>query len=235
MIMRTGYERLAKIIPFRRLLPAGMRERLTSAVYDRHIRQMPDRLHLQQTLIPLLAERQARQVLFVGVRSYTRPYAQLFAQQGMTLWTCDIDPVVARHGAPSRHRTLDICKVNPGDFPVQFDAIVLSGVVGWGVNEPDQINGLATRLHALLGDGRTLVLGWNTDRSIDPLVLPAWQNGFEALNHPAIPNRTSFARSTHVFDLLRTCKPVRTLTAFFALCMTKLCHERVQAVSETVI
>jgi len=163
---------------------------------------MPDRQYLEQSIIPFLAGAAARNVLFVGCRSYTSHYPRLFEKQDMALFTCDINPFSERYGSPGRHRTIDACALSPQDFPVAFDAVVFSGVIGFGVNTVPQIERAAVALASLLAPGHLLVQGWNTDRSIDPLANPVWQSLFVRTRKAGMARRVSFPGATHVFDIL---------------------------------
>lgn len=115
-------------------LPNILREHIRSLLYDRNVSEMPDRRYFEQSIIPFLAHAAARNVLFVGCRAYTSHYPRLFEEHGMDLFTCDINPFSERYGSPGRHRTLDACALSPQDFPVTLDAVVFSGVIGFGVN-----------------------------------------------------------------------------------------------------
>lgn len=185
-----------------RFLPKVLREHIHSLLFDRNVREMPDRKYLEQTIIPLLADLKMRNVLFVGCRAYTSHYPRLFAERGIALYTCDIDPFSERYGSPGRHLTIDACALSPEVFPVAFDAVVFSGVIGFGVDTMPQIEQAAIALATLLSPKGILVQGWNTDRSIDPLTNPVWQSLFARTRKKGMMQRKSFANSTHVFDVL---------------------------------
>jgi hypothetical protein len=65
----------------------------------------------------------------------------------------------------------------PNHWPASsFDTIILNGVFGFGLNsERDQDAALGACRLLLARDG-WLVLGWNTDRSVDPSELPTLRN-----------------------------------------------------------
>lgn len=150
----------------------------------------------------MLAATGARHVLEVGCRRYTRDHARLFESLGMTLWTCDIDPAAARFGAQGRHRTVDVCQLRADTFPVAFDAVSLNGVIGFGVDQPDQIIAAVQALASILQPGARVIVGWNTDRSIDPMTLPGVAKRLVPLEGGRVPSRVTFDGVTHVYDNL---------------------------------
>ncbi len=155
---------------------------------------------MERVLIPFLASVGARNVLFVGCRAYTSHYPGLFEEQGMVLFTCDIDPASERFGSPGRHRTIDACELSPDAFTVSFDAIVFSGIIGFGIDTVAQVEKAAVALASLLRPGSILVLGSNTDRGIDPLTNPVWRSLFVRTCRAGMAQRVSFDGSTHIFD-----------------------------------
>ncbi len=183
-------------------LPRFAREHILWLLYERNIELRPDRRHLERTIVPSLAAIGVKNALFVGCRAYTRHYPRLFAESGITLFTCDIDPASERFGSPGRHRTIDVCELSPDVFPVRFDAIVFSGVIGFGVDTVAQIEKAAAALASLLMPGDVLVQGSNTDRGIDPLTSPVWQALFKRTAKAGMSERVSFPGSTHFFDVI---------------------------------
>lgn len=183
-------------------LPRSWRECIRSLRYDRAILALPDRRFIESDIVPFLGRRGMRDVLFIGTRSYTRHYPALFARAGVTLWTMDVDPFAERYGAVGRHRTLDVAQLSPDSFDCVFDAVIFSGVIGFGVDSDVQVSRAASALGGLVGPGGTLILGWNTDRSADPLDNSVWRARFRRHYDPAFPGRVTFEGSTHVFDLL---------------------------------
>lgn len=168
---------------------------------SRELLRLPDRVFFESRVLPFLAARGARQVLYLGCRMYTAHYPERFEQAGMMMWTADIDPEAARFGAPGRHLVRDATALSRADFPVSFDAAVFSGVIGYGLNDPAAIGRALGAMADLLAPGGVLVLGWNTDRSIDPAGTPTMLRYFTRLADPALPARTAFDGVTHVFDV----------------------------------
>jgi len=146
---------------------------------------------LEQEILPDIAKRYAR-VLFVGTGSYTYWYERLFRRGQFTtiesnpahaVWGSD-DNIVAPVQELGRHRPTG-----------SFDCVVLNGIFGFGVKEPDEMRLVAAVLHDALQPNGYLVLGWNDDMQEDPDKLGT----FDGLFRHCAPRRT-FAGETHVYD-----------------------------------
>lgn len=128
----------------------------------------PDRHVLEgEILITLARDPDVTRVLFVGVGWFTAPYAALLP--GKTFSTIDPDPAVARFGGAPHAvgRVQDLERHFPG---ATFDAIVLSGVIGWGLNDAVEVDRALAACAAALRPEGWLVLGVNEFRSthVDP-------------------------------------------------------------------
>ncbi len=200
--MRLSVQTIKKQAKNGRFVSKALFEHVHSLIFDKNISESPDRKYFELSIIPFLAQIGVKNVLFVGCRAYTQHYPRLFEEQGITLFTCDIDPFSERYGSPGRHRTIDVCAISPQVFPVAFDAAVFSGVIGFGVDTVPQIERAALALASLLAPGSVLVQGWNSDRSCDPLANPVWQSRFTRTCKTGMTQRISFKDATHVFDIL---------------------------------
>jgi SAM-dependent methyltransferase len=185
----------------RPFVPMGPLHRWYWKLQTARIGQLEDRVFLERRVVPYLASRRAAQVLFVGCRMYTQHYPALFGAAGMTAWTMDIDPAAEAFGHAGHHRTLDLLDLDDRSFPVVFDAVVLNGVFGYGVDDPGAIDAALGVVARLLRGGATLVVGWNRDRSVDPLTLPA-AAAFAPCPLEDGRARIAFDSVTHVYDLL---------------------------------
>ena len=183
----------------RNILPKSVRHRVGVWYGERGMERLPDRVYLTQNIIPVVASRGGT-VLFVGCRPYTKAYPTLLEQHGARCWTIDVDPEVARWGAPGRHVVAAIQAALAHWPPAFFDTVVLSGVFGYGLNERHDQETALRVARQLLKPGGWFVLGWNTDRTADPLRLPTLQQQFQPASLQGLPLRQSFPVSTHVFD-----------------------------------
>jgi SAM-dependent methyltransferase len=121
--------------------------------------ELPNRRVLEDTILTGLAhDPQVKSVLFVGCRWYTKTYADLL--KGKDFWTIEIDPDQAKFGA-TNHIIDSYLNLSQHVAPGAFDAIVLNGVFGWGIDTPaDTELALAETLRALSPGGQ-LVIGYN--------------------------------------------------------------------------
>jgi SAM-dependent methyltransferase len=128
----------------------------------------PDRYVLEDEILPALArDPSVTRVLFVGVGWFTKDYPGLVA--GKAFATIDPDPAVARFGGAPHAvgRVQDLAHHFTG---TTFDAIVLSGVIGWGLNDAVEVDRALAACAAALRPEGWLVLGVNELRAthVDP-------------------------------------------------------------------
>ncbi len=128
-----------------------------------------DRRVLEQIIIPFILSRfEPQTVLEVGREPYEAFYNEFFV--GRELWTIDRDAAKARFGAP-RHIVDDAANLG-NHFPAgYFDVVLMNGVFGWGLNQPEVIEKAFAAVHALLAPGGLFVLGWNDTPDLVPVPL----------------------------------------------------------------
>ena len=150
------------------LLPLSLRCELRQRLYYwRHLQWMdgkfrlsfPDRLFLEDEIFPWISQQDnLRRILFIGCDWYTQSYPQKFP--GREFWTIEIDPTKARYGSP--HHLVDgienLCRhVEPGFF----DAIVHTGVFGWGLDTREAVEASFAQCFRALRSGGWFVFGWD--------------------------------------------------------------------------
>jgi len=161
-----------------------------------------DRRALEHVILPEYARRtDIARILFVGCAAYTQRYGELFGDR--EYWT--IDPVARRCRYGSRHHIVDRLQnlgrhVQPG----YFDLIVCNGVLGWGLNAPEDADTAFAACLSHLRAGGELMLGWNNIAPRDR-VLPdniAALRAFDPVMFgPAQTSRWVIkAPNRHVFD-----------------------------------
>ena len=119
----------------------------------------PDRRMLEREILAELAcDPSVERLLFVGVRWYTTDYPRRFA--GKMFATIDPDPAVARLGGTPHAVGLvqDLDQHYPG---VVFDAIVMTGVIGYGLNDRTEVDSALAACARALRPAGWLVLGVN--------------------------------------------------------------------------
>ncbi|WP_295185842.1 class I SAM-dependent methyltransferase [uncultured Brevundimonas sp.] len=165
------------------------------------IRALPDRRVMAESYVPALAA-EGGCILWVGCREYTLDDYAALESRGAEVWTTDIDPAAARWGREGRHRTGDICEADRLFSDLTFDAVVCNGVLGYGVDSPDQQQRALNALAAILRPGGRLLLGWNTDKIADPVAAGLTDADFQAAPLGDQPTRLRFDAVTHVYDSL---------------------------------
>jgi SAM-dependent methyltransferase len=120
-----------------------------------------DRRMLDEEILPRLAanDRFAR-VLFVGCDWYTEHVEDLFLAKRRTFTTIEIDPRRARHGA-QKHIIAGLSELGAHVARGSIDLIVCNGVIGWGLDDPAEIEKSMAACVAALSPGGFLLLGWD--------------------------------------------------------------------------
>lgn len=148
-----------------------------------------------------------REILFAGVEIYTLHYDECLP--GKSLRTIDIDPANACYGLAHRHTVGSVTALSHHYRPEQFDCVILNGLIGYGLDAPEDADRALDESFAVLRPGGLLIVGWN-DTPKHPSFrienLPAWRR-FE----PFIPRTGSLTTSRieanpangHTFDFLR--------------------------------
>ena len=157
----------------------------------------PDRKILERIFIPNLAnDVTCERVLFVGTATYCN-YEYAFKQKEFV--TIDPDPV-ATNGGGARHiidKLANLGLYYPEDY---FDLIILSGVLGWGLNEAAEIEASLMVCFRHLRPGGRMLIGLNETGAPAPVCLNAIEalTRFKPTNLPTMSvSRMDFA---HPFD-----------------------------------
>lgn len=178
-------------------------KKLIDRLENIHYRSLDDRRYFDSEILPAINARKPGEVLYVGCRAYTADAIRDLTATGARVWTTDIDEEAEIYGNSGYHKTLDITEIRPDSFPVgQFDALILNGVIGHGVNTADAISKLMTALDRIAAPGALLVLGWNEGRNPDPLTIAETQAHFEPAMIGGLPMRNHVPGTTHIYDFL---------------------------------
>ena len=164
---------------------------------------------LEQVILPAYAQRSdITRVLFVGCAAYTQHYGELFS--GREYWTMDPAPRLRKYGS-AHHITDTLQNLGQHVEPGYFDLIVCNGVLGWGLNAPDEADAAFATCFTHLRAGGDLLLGWN-DVVLRNRVLPDDVAALQRFQRvPMGPSQTARWRidvaNCHVFDFYQ--KPLK--------------------------
>lgn len=188
-------------------IPKNIRSWIREYHSSRRTSRSPDRAILTDIIIPAFAETPdfglGAEILWIGTRSYTKGYYALLEKQGARCWTLDIDPEAERWGRPGRHTVGDVLALKALFPDRRFDAIFFNGVLGWGVDTPDDQQAATKAIAAVSKPEGWLLVGWNTNRISDPLETAALTPWFAPVSLPNFGTRQVVEGCTHVYDILR--------------------------------
>ncbi|MFC0266711.1 methyltransferase domain-containing protein [Kushneria aurantia] len=163
----------------------------------------PDRLMLEQRILPAIAGRDdMKRILMVGCGWYTHYYPGLLGDDA-EVTTLEIDPAKRAFGA-RRHIVANLTELDAHFGPGELDAVLCNGVLGWGLNDHDDIErAFGASVTALRGGG-LLLLGWNDKapyNRVSPADISALQ-GLEAVTVPGLEAHRVIAlpRNQHCFQ-----------------------------------
>jgi len=158
------------------------RAEILHTAWKRGLYEPPDRRVLRGEILAELArDPSVERVLFVGVQWYTTSYPSLFQRTpGKTFATIDPEPKVASFGGKPHvvGQIQDLAEHFPG---VIYDAIVMSGVIGFGLDDPAEVDRALEACKNALRPGGWLILGVNELKPthVDPKKSPA-SSSFES-------------------------------------------------------
>src|SRR4051812_42922498 len=182
---------------------AWARAEILHSAWKRGLYQPPDRRVLEHEILGTLArDPKVERVLFVGVQWYTTRYPTHF--EGKTFATIDPEPKVEQFGGNPHviGQVQDLAEHFPG---IVFDAIVMSGVIGFGLNDPKEVDRALDACNAALRPGGWLVLGINELKPthVDPSQSPAAKHfeprPFGKLGKSRVDVKLPFRERRHTF------------------------------------
>ncbi len=121
----------------------------------------PDRKILEKSIFPQYKNKENfNRILFVGIKRYCKHYKFFFQDQ--TYITLDPNPSMKRYAA--KWHVVDSLENLTAHFaPSFFDLIIINGVIGWGLNELENINKSLMACYHSLREGGELIIGVNED------------------------------------------------------------------------
>ncbi len=168
-----------------------------------------DRQYMTESILPALATHQLRRILSVGCRAYSVRYGRKLARAGIDYWTTDIDPDAAIWGETGRHIVCDVTRIDEFCAAEFFDAVLLNGVIGDGVDEEGAMNRALEAIGHILKPDGLLLIGWNSNKDhLDPMELAAVSSYFRRECVLPLPLRKTFPDTDHVYDWLTKLRPL---------------------------
>lgn len=162
-----------------------------------------DRRYMTEKILPALALSKPQRVLFVGCKEYTARYGKRLTRAGIDYWTTDIDPSAATWGQKRHHIVCDIAKIDEVCPADSFDAVLLNGVIGTGVDEESEMNRTITAIARILRSNGILLIGWDSlKKHPDPTKIEAVNKYFRHECVLPLPVRKIFPNTDHVYDWL---------------------------------
>jgi SAM-dependent methyltransferase len=161
-----------------------------------------DRRILEQIILPYFAkDPNICRILFVGTAKYTWHYRKLFAEK--EYWTIEPRLLNAPYGA-KRHIIGYLDHIDRYFERNSLDLIICNGVLGYGLNEPEEIDSSFKKCYLCLREGGVLVIGWNNRKEFSFLPLEKIKSlqRFQPLIFPPLSKQTypMFTENPHVFS-----------------------------------
>jgi SAM-dependent methyltransferase len=139
--------------------------RAIEAIAYRQTRNRPERVYMERELLPAVVGAVPVRVLYVGCASYTLKYLRYLTEHHVDCWTIDVDPTKAKWGAKRRHVIGDITRADTLFAPGHFDWVIMTGVIGWGVDTVPAVEASIRSVAGIIRHGGTLLLGWTRHSS----------------------------------------------------------------------
>lgn len=133
-----------------------------------------DRRILEQVVLPYFAEDSAfHRILFVGCDYYTWHYERIFCVK--EYWTIEPKKLNAMFGA-NRHIVGYMRQIDQYFEKSGLDLIICNGVLGFGLNDPQEIEDSFRKCFLCLREGGVLVIGWDDVKERVFLPLDKWKS-----------------------------------------------------------
>jgi hypothetical protein len=186
----------------KRILPRPLRLWVKDILNARQVRRNPARIALVNQILPAYSKLAGR-ILWIGCRRYTGQYGALLSKHGGECWTTDIEPSHAKWGDPDRHITGDLLTIDTLFTHQSFDTVLCNGVFGFGVDTREAQLTALKAMHAILKPGGRLLLGWNTERVVDPTTTDFVQGVFAPDDQIGIAGHLAVPEAGYVYAFLR--------------------------------
>ena len=162
-----------------------------------------DRRYMTKHILPALVSAKIQRVLFVGCKAYTARYGKRLTRASVDYWTTDINPAAAIWGQKNHHIVCDIAEIDHVCPAELFDAVLLNGVIGDGVDDESEMNRTVSAIARILRPNGTLLIGWDSLKEHpDPMEIEAVTAYFRRECMLPLPVRKTFPDTDKVYDWL---------------------------------
>jgi SAM-dependent methyltransferase len=171
-MIRSGdaFKNWLSVMSIRSFLWQHLPGRVLLAYADKVFDQRPDRVYMRETIIPRIAGSGARRVLNIGVHYYTVRLHDQLTDCGMDVYTADVDAAKAMWGVKGSHAVCSALDLETCFKPEFFDAVILSGVLGYGIDSLEAFSKALKSIAQVTSPGGILVIGWDDNMFPDPLL-----------------------------------------------------------------
>jgi len=188
---------------FGQILPGRLGEEMVGF----SVRQGNVRKTMKNTIIPAIKnqnfflKKKNLKILVIGTESCSKYDAISIGNKTDEVWTIDIKKRNYIYGVKNgKHITGSATELEKYFEEKYFDLVIFNGVIGWGINKhEDQIESIKS-IHKVSKENALLMIGWNNNKSIDPLFSGIVSGLFKHQDFPGLPKRLLVTESTHVFD-----------------------------------
>jgi SAM-dependent methyltransferase len=153
----------------------------------------------EREVLPILPRLGFKRIMFVGTAPYTHHYERIARRAGGEWMTCDVNPSAAVWGA-RWHAVARIQEIDKRFPPETFDAVILCGVLGFGIDTEPDLDAATIAIWQVLRPAGLLLLGWNSDAAADPLRADVMRSFYRPATALPLPSRRSFDQEAFVYD-----------------------------------
>ncbi len=133
------------------------------------LQRKSDRTVLENVIFPFVINNfKPGTILDIGRTEAQKHYNEFFKENDF--WTIDINPSNKEFGAKN-HIVDDVKNLSKHFKENTFDLIVFNGVIGWGLNNKEDVLRGIEEIHKVLRKGALLIVGWNDVPDLMPVHL----------------------------------------------------------------
>jgi len=208
MLRKLFFEIIVRLLPLvpyiKKVVPKSVLRWVRGVIFKRMVSKLPDRLYMENEILPALREAGIKKILFIGVDSFTTHYSEVFDREHTEYWTMDINPEIAKWGEPGHHVVCDAQELEK-HFPINsFDVVIANGVFGYGINDKEAVSNTIRSVYKILAEKGIFIIGWPLEVISEPVAFADMQDCFKHMTPLAIPEHVVFesmSGRSHVYDI----------------------------------